>query len=228
MSPAFLSGQTTWTVWPTASIPCWNTKISYSSVNSPVSIRIFLPGIFGLLPKGRGHAPASARIEPEAGRLCKPHGVEAQPLRLALDGGRTCVREGPHAAFAGDEMSAFDLIVRLFGLLLGLAMGEVLAGLARTIRLKAGLTAVAASRVRVGWLTPLLGVLVIVSQLSFWLTFYELHGRDAAQPPRAARPRAGRRRLLRDLELRLSGAIPRSGRTSTPTTSRFAGPSSAA
>lgn len=103
--------------------------------------------------------------------------VETQPLRLALDGGRTCVGERPHADFAGDEMSAFDLIVRLFGLLLGLAMGEVLAGLARTIRLKAGLTAVAASRVRVGWLTPLLGVLVIVSQLSFWLTFYELHGR---------------------------------------------------
>jgi hypothetical protein len=73
-------------------------------------------------------------------------------------------------------MTAFDLIVRLFGLLLGLAMGEVLAGLARTIRLKAGLTAVGASMVRVGWLVPLLGLLTIVAQLSFWLTFYELHG----------------------------------------------------
>lgn len=73
-------------------------------------------------------------------------------------------------------MSAFDLIVRLFGLLLGLAMGEVLAGLARTIRLKAGLTLVDASLVRVGALVPLLGVVVILSQLGFWLAFYELHG----------------------------------------------------
>src|SRR3954463_502047 len=44
-SPAFLSGQMTSTWWPTASIACWKTKISYSSVNSPVSIRIFLPDI---------------------------------------------------------------------------------------------------------------------------------------------------------------------------------------
>ena len=48
-SPAFLSGQTTCTVCPTACIACSKTKISYSSLNSPVSIRIFLPGI-GLLP----------------------------------------------------------------------------------------------------------------------------------------------------------------------------------
>ena len=47
-SPAFLSGQTTCTVWPTACIACSKTKISYSSLNSPTSIRIFLPGI-GLL-----------------------------------------------------------------------------------------------------------------------------------------------------------------------------------
>jgi hypothetical protein len=74
------------------------------------------------------------------------------------------------------SMSAFDLIVRLFGLLLGLAMGEVLAGFARTLRLKLGVTAVAADTVRVGWLVPMLGLLVILSQLSFWLGFYELHG----------------------------------------------------
>jgi hypothetical protein len=73
-------------------------------------------------------------------------------------------------------MSAFDLIVRLFGLLLGLAMGEVLAGFARTLRLKLGVTAVAADSVRIGWLVPLLGLLVVLSQLSFWLSFYELHG----------------------------------------------------
>src|SRR5687768_6816289 len=44
-SPAFLSGQTTCTVWPTACIACSKTKISYSSLNSPTSMRIFLPGM---------------------------------------------------------------------------------------------------------------------------------------------------------------------------------------
>ena len=42
ISPAFLSGQTTWTVWPTASIACSKTKISYSSVNSPDEHQDFL------------------------------------------------------------------------------------------------------------------------------------------------------------------------------------------
>src|SRR5688572_287847 len=47
----------TWTVWPTASMPCWNTKISYSSVNSPVSINIFLPAISFLHWLAMGRSP---------------------------------------------------------------------------------------------------------------------------------------------------------------------------
>jgi hypothetical protein len=74
-------------------------------------------------------------------------------------------------------MSAFDLILRLFGLLLGLAMGEVLAGVVRTARLKLGLTPVEAGSVRVGWLVPLLGLLILLAQLSFWLAFYDLQGK---------------------------------------------------
>lgn len=74
-------------------------------------------------------------------------------------------------------MTAFDLIVRLFGLLLGLAMGEVLSGFSRTLRLKLGVSEAPCSSVRVGWLVPLLGLLIVMSQLSFWLAFYELHGR---------------------------------------------------
>jgi hypothetical protein len=73
-------------------------------------------------------------------------------------------------------MSAFDLILRLFGLLLGLAMGEVLAGVVRTFRLKLDLTPTPAAKVRVGWLVPLLGLLILLAQISFWLSFYELHG----------------------------------------------------
>lgn len=61
-------------------------------------------------------------------------------------------------------MSAFEFIFALFGLLLGLSIVEVLGGLARAIeaRLRPGAT------VRIGWLTPLLGVFVLLDLLSFW------------------------------------------------------------
>ena len=61
-------------------------------------------------------------------------------------------------------MSAFEFIFALFGLLLGLSLTEILSGLARAIqlRLKPGAT------VRIGWLTPMLGLFVILDLLSFW------------------------------------------------------------
>ncbi|PDH67956.1 MAG: hypothetical protein CNE89_05250 [Sphingomonadaceae bacterium MED-G03] len=60
-------------------------------------------------------------------------------------------------------MSAFDLVLALFGLLLGLALCEVLAGFARVLKLKRG-----ARPVRIGWLTPLLGLFVMQDLTSFW------------------------------------------------------------
>ncbi len=61
-------------------------------------------------------------------------------------------------------MSAFEFIFALFGLLLGLSIVEVLGGLARSIeaRLRPGAT------LRIGWLTPLLGIFVLLDLLSFW------------------------------------------------------------
>ncbi|MET0307297.1 MAG: hypothetical protein ABW023_01200 [Sphingomonas sp.] len=61
-------------------------------------------------------------------------------------------------------MSDFEFIFALFGLLLGLSLAEILAGLARAIqaRLNPG------STVRIGWLTPLLGTFVLLDLLSFW------------------------------------------------------------
>ncbi len=60
-------------------------------------------------------------------------------------------------------MSAFDLVFALFGLLLGLALCEVLAGFARVLKLKRG-----TRPVRIGWLTPLLGLFVMQDLTSFW------------------------------------------------------------
>ncbi|KQN04719.1 hypothetical protein ASE85_06900 [Sphingobium sp. Leaf26] len=60
-------------------------------------------------------------------------------------------------------MSAFDLVFAVFGLLLGLAVAEVLGGFARVLKLKRS-----AKPVRVGWLTPLLGLFVMLDLTSFW------------------------------------------------------------
>jgi len=71
-------------------------------------------------------------------------------------------------------MSGFEMVFAMFGLLLGLAIAEVLAGFAQTW--KAQLRAEVAGRepVRVGWLVPLLGLLVIMDQTAFWLHAYGL------------------------------------------------------
>lgn len=57
-------------------------------------------------------------------------------------------------------MSAFELDFSLYSLLLGLALVQVLSGLVRTIQ--------SPDRVKMGWLTPLLGLWVMVDLTSFW------------------------------------------------------------
>ncbi len=61
-------------------------------------------------------------------------------------------------------MSDFEFIFALFGLLLGLSIAEILGGFARAIELRLQPD----STVRIGWLTPLLGVFVLLDLLSFW------------------------------------------------------------
>lgn len=65
-------------------------------------------------------------------------------------------------------MSDFEFIFALFGLLLGLALTEVLGGLARAIQWRLGHDGEAGARGRIGWLTPLLSLFVILDLLSFW------------------------------------------------------------
>ena len=62
-------------------------------------------------------------------------------------------------------MNEFEFIFALFGLLLGLSITEVLGGLARVIETRMDRNAA----VRIGWLTPLLGVFVLLDLLSFWI-----------------------------------------------------------
>ena len=72
-------------------------------------------------------------------------------------------------------MSPFELVFAVYGLLLGLAIAEVLGGFARALKLKRG-----GKAVRVGWLTPLLGVVVILDLTSFWLLAWEAQSQIVA------------------------------------------------
>ncbi|MFL0418217.1 hypothetical protein ACH0CP_11800 [Sphingomonas sp. 179-I 2A4 NHS] len=61
-------------------------------------------------------------------------------------------------------MSPFELVFAVYGLLLGLAISEVLGGFSRALKLKRGTAAV-----RIGWLSPLLGCVAMLDLSSFWL-----------------------------------------------------------
>jgi hypothetical protein len=57
-------------------------------------------------------------------------------------------------------MTAFEFVFPLFGLLVGLTYTEMLSGLARALK--------SSRHVRIGWLVPLLGVLVLINLTMFW------------------------------------------------------------
>lgn len=69
-------------------------------------------------------------------------------------------------------MTGFDFVFALFSLILGLAVAEVLGGFATVMKLHARARAGKAKDVRVGWLVPLLAILVTLNQLSFWMFAY--------------------------------------------------------
>ncbi|MCW3835922.1 hypothetical protein ACFQ1E_07715 [Sphingomonas canadensis] len=63
-------------------------------------------------------------------------------------------------------MSAFEFTFSLFGLLLGFSLVEVMSGLVRTLKLRGA--------VRIGWVTPLLGLFVMVDLVSFWSAAWQI------------------------------------------------------
>lgn len=69
-------------------------------------------------------------------------------------------------------MTAFEFIFPLFGLLVGLSYTEMLGGLARTLK--------SSREIRVGWLVPLLGLLVLINLTMFWFGAWQL--RHVAEP----------------------------------------------
>jgi len=73
-------------------------------------------------------------------------------------------------------MTAFEFVFPLFGLMVGLSFAEMLAGLGRAVENK--------RQVRVGWLTPLLGLVILVNLTMIWLGSWEM--RDLAKPSSSA------------------------------------------
>lgn len=69
-------------------------------------------------------------------------------------------------------MSNFEFVFSLFGLLLGLALAEVLGGFGTAIQHR--------RKVRIGWLTPLLGSLVALDLTSFWMVAWSVRDLVAA------------------------------------------------
>jgi hypothetical protein len=69
-------------------------------------------------------------------------------------------------------VTSFEFAFSLFGLLLGLSVAEIMGGFARVLR---GRTAI-----RLGWLTPLLGMLLLVDLVTFWSNAWDM--RDAIPP----------------------------------------------
>jgi hypothetical protein len=71
-------------------------------------------------------------------------------------------------------MTGIDLLFQLFALLLGFSVAELLTGLARSWRIRTGATRTETAEIRIGWLVPLLALLVLIDQTHFWTTAYEI------------------------------------------------------
>jgi hypothetical protein len=63
-------------------------------------------------------------------------------------------------------MDSFSFVFSLFGLLMGLALAEVIGGFGSALEMR--------HKFRVGWLCPLLGLLIAFDLTSFWMGAWQL------------------------------------------------------
>lgn len=68
-------------------------------------------------------------------------------------------------------MTSFDLVARVFGIVLALAVSELLKGFARLWRITHGVEEASGPPVHVGWLVPALGAFMLLDQVTFWFNF---------------------------------------------------------
>jgi hypothetical protein len=65
-------------------------------------------------------------------------------------------------------MSVFEFVFSLYSLLFGLALAQVFGGLGNTLQER--------HKLKIGWLTPLLGLFVILDLTSFWEIGWQMRG----------------------------------------------------
>ena len=71
-------------------------------------------------------------------------------------------------------MSAFEFVFSLFGLLLGFSLVEVLSGFVRTLKARNPLDRNKSPDVKIGLLTPMLGIFVMLHLTGFWMEAWDL------------------------------------------------------
>lgn len=72
-------------------------------------------------------------------------------------------------------MSQFEYLFTLLSLLLGFILVEVLSGLVRTLRVRLPTAPDVRPEIHVGWLTPMLGVYVMLDIAQWWGTLWTFH-----------------------------------------------------
>lgn len=81
--------------------------------------------------------------------------------------------EAPNSIRRRCGMTEFEFVFPLLALLIGLSVAEMLSGLSQALKSKRD--------VRVGWLTPLLGMLILINLAMFWQGSWEIrHGITAS------------------------------------------------
>lgn len=71
-------------------------------------------------------------------------------------------------------MSNFDLVARVFGIVLALAVSELLKGFAKLWRVHHKVEETGGPPVHIGWLVPTLGALMLLDQVTFWFNFGQI------------------------------------------------------
>ncbi|MGB3797847.1 MAG: hypothetical protein WA957_16290 [Alteraurantiacibacter sp.] len=80
-------------------------------------------------------------------------------------------------------MNDFEFIFVLYALLLGLSLVEVLGGLGRALELEFATDANGDDgKFRIGWLTPLMAVFVMVDLMSFWMFAWTIQALVTVSP----------------------------------------------
>jgi hypothetical protein len=72
-------------------------------------------------------------------------------------------------------LSQFEYLFTLLGLLLGFILVEVLSGLVRTLRARLPTAPGVRADIHIGWLTPMLGVYVMLDVAQWWGTLWNFH-----------------------------------------------------